>query len=127
MPDEKPDNVIKLYRELLNGTSPEEVALPTLQADADEYRKFCLYCNRVYSDPFFELLRKALVQVQVFKTALDSADYEQVSFGRATVHGIALWEEMFKFYSNEWDIKFSGKEENADFNSSRGFQSVDNN
>ena len=102
--------------------SVEDVVLPSIQNNPEEYRKFCEYANSVFTNPFYELLRKDLVNTQMTNTVMDSRDYEAVQFGRATIAGILLWEEIFKKYSLQFEAKFLEKP--ADFNPSKGFQSV---
>lgn len=104
------------------GVTIEDVTLPTLQVNADEYRKFCQYANQVFTNPFFELLRKELVNKQLEKTCLEARDYEATQFGRATISGVLLWEEIFNEYSLQFESQFLKK--NKDFNPSKGFESI---
>jgi len=121
----KTDNIIKLYRELLNGIVLEEVVFPKLDRDPEEYRNFVQFCDQVYTNQFFQMIVKNITHKQVEKNGLDSKSYEELQFGRATVNGIALFEELFKKYSLEFQEKFGG---NIDrFNPNKGFSSVDNN
>lgn len=120
----KANNVIKLYRELMNGITLEDIKLPT-PADGDTYREFCRYCDQVYTNDFFEMIKKQMLLAQVSKTAIDSRDYDEVQFGRAAINGLALVEEIFKKYSLEFEEKFSGKT-GGDFDPNSSFDSVTN-
>lgn len=117
----KADTIIKLYRELMSGVTLEEVKLPTI-TDGDEYKKFCSYCDSVYSNPYFDLIKKQLLLAQVSKTAIDSKSYDEVQFGRAVINGLSLVDEIFGKYSREFNEKFNQNKE--DFDSNRGFSSV---
>lgn len=118
----KTDNTIKLYRELMKGITLEEVNLPKQDKNPEEYREFCRYANMVYTNPYFELIRRQILLTQVSKTLLDSTCHEETQFGRAVVNGLALVEEIFKTYSLEFEAKFLVRKE--DFNPSKGFESV---
>lgn len=112
-------------RALLGGISASDITLPALQVNPDEYRKFCQYANQVFTNPFYDLLKQELVNQQLIKTVLDARDHEQEEFGRATITGILLWEDIFNKYSLEFEARFLEKPE--DFNPNKGFQSVINN
>jgi len=118
----KANNTIKLYRELMAGITLEDVKLPTIQ-DGDKYRDFCRYCDEVYTNDFFELIRKEMLFAQVSKTAIDSQDVDQLQFGRAVINGLALVDEIFKKYSMDFQEKFLGKGE-EDFNPNDSFNQV---
>lgn len=124
MPKKKTDNVINLYRELMKGITLQDVKLPVMQ-DGNIYRDFCQYCNQVFTSPFFETLKRSVTLTQVEKTGLDSTCHEETQFGRATINGVALWEEIFKKYSKEFEDKFMGNR--GDFNPNRTFNSVTDN
>lgn len=119
----KADNIIKLYRELMTGITLEDIKLPVI-TDSN-YREFCQYANQVYTSPFFELIKKQILLEQVSKTAIDSKSYDELQFGRAVVNGLALVDEVFKKYSNEFEEKFMGKE-GGNFDPRKSFESVNN-
>lgn len=118
----KADNVIKLYRELMAGITLEDVRLPVI-TDGDKYREFCRYCNEVYTNEFFNLIKQQILLAQVSTTVIDSNSYEQLQFGRAVVNGLALVEELFKKYSNEFEEKFMNNE-GGNFDPSKSFDPV---
>lgn len=118
----KTDNVIKLYRELMKGITLEDINLPKQNVNPEEHKRFCIYANMVYTNPYFELIKKQILLAQVTKTTLDSTCHEETQFGRAVINGMAVWEQVFEQYSQEFEDKYMIK--NEDFNPHKGFESV---
>jgi len=118
----KADNTIKAYREIMKGITLEEIIFPSLQSNADKYRKFCKFCHLTYNDSFFQLISKQLLLQQISKTAVDATSYDELQFGRAVVNGLALYEEMFKKYSLEFESKYMPRKD--EFDNTKSFESV---
>lgn len=125
MTRKKIKNPRDLYRDLMTGITLQDVQLPSMIKDPEEYRKFCKYCNNVYTSPEFKLIESQLMLAQISKTAIDSTDAEQLNFGRAVLNGLALVSELFKKYSQEFEENFTGQ--HADFDEGKSFESVTNN
>jgi len=121
----KADLVKNIHEGLMAGVTLEEVDLPKQDKDPEEYRKFCRYANMMYTDPFFDLIKKQILLAQISRTAIDSTSYEEVQYGRAVIHGLALFEEIFKKYSLLFESQF--QTESKAFDPGKGFESVANN
>lgn len=118
----KIDKTLEYYRKALNGITIGEVNFPVLDGSPEDYRKFVAFCNDMYKNPFFRLIRDHLLNEQRTKTLQESLDSESLNYGRAVIASILFWEDVFKKYSDEYEDKFTVNTEN--FDPRRSFESV---
>jgi len=104
--------LIDLYRVLLKGIKLEDLDFPE-RLEPEQYKDFCAYCYTTYNSlmrsnnqPFLQYVVRNVTLKQVEKTGLDARDYNELSFGRATVNGVALLVEFFGQYAREYESKF---------------------
>ena len=112
--------VIDLYRVLMEGIKLDDLTFPD-RLDEQEYKDFCAYCHQVFTSmmkatnqPYLQYIVKNVTHKQQERTALDSRDYNEVQFGRATVNGIALLIDFLGKYAREYETRFMQNVESFD-------------
>ena len=66
------------------------------------------------NQPYLQYIVKNVTHKQQERTALDSRDYNEVQFGRATVNGIALLIDFLGKYAREYETRFMQNVESFD-------------
>lgn len=106
-------NMVSLVREQLKGTTLDMVK--DGYADMTEKEKAELYANAelIRTNPAFKFVYEHIINLQGNYTVREALDINQVSFGRATINGVNLFNEEMKRLSNIYR-ETNAKEEDFD-------------
>jgi hypothetical protein len=111
--DEHQKAVQDLLREQLKGIDLSHIT-EFDKLEGNDHRKFCKYAFTTFNSPFFKEIVKNLVYAQVLFSVNHAANYDETTFGRATVNGVSLMEELFAKYAREYENKYLPPSEKFD-------------
>ncbi len=111
--DEHQQGVQLLLQEQLKGISLDQIT-ELDKLEGKKHRDFCKYAFTTYNNPFFKEIVKSLVYAQVLFSVNYAESYDTVTFGRATVNGVSLMEELFAKYAREYESKYLPPSEKFD-------------
>ena len=124
--DEKPKSkeeiqnvVVQLFRQQLKGINLEDVKVFDALPEPDK-KEFCRFCYALSQSPYLSQMAAALTQAQIEYSVQFAENYDLVTFGRATVNGVSLFEELIVKYAHLYETDYLGQQEDFDEHSMIG-------
>ena len=96
--------VIKLLRENLKGIGASFLETK-LESDLTKEGQLELYrfSHMILSSPYWKVLLKEIYTAQSDLTVMKAANYEQATFGRATINGSQLLDELLTRFNKKFE------------------------
>jgi len=103
-----------ILREYLNGITLKDVTGFVERMESDEREKFCKFCFDTFTNPYFNMVCDSMRFMQLSFIGRQAANYDEVTFGRATINGVELVGEFYEKYAGEFKEKHSKPEEHVE-------------